>query len=84
MAIEMPTESPSTETKEPLGADKHRRNVLAELAAFVEQRTTIATVDPVISEISLDEFKQRMQDAEAFFEKISSGAFASLGLVIRH
>ncbi|KAI0688294.1 hypothetical protein BC835DRAFT_315993 [Cytidiella melzeri] len=54
-----------------------RRHFLAELATFVEERVSCTASHEMV----LQDFNRNVQASEAFFEKIKSGAYSSLGLV---
>ena len=78
-----PAESPPTSFQGTHDANPPRRNLLAELAVFVDEKLSRGGQDASISTVPVEEFEDSWRASEAFFEKIKSGAYSSQGLAFR-
>ncbi|KAI0347165.1 hypothetical protein BDW22DRAFT_1425229 [Trametopsis cervina] len=76
---------PSASPEHPIAtAIDPRQAMLRNLAtAVLDGLNSESSAGAISSPISLDDFDKRMQKSLSFFEEIKSGAYASLGLVLR-
>ena len=60
-----------------------RRNLIAELATFVDDKLSHDVSDSAVMKPSMQDFNEALRASEAFFERIKSGVYSSQGLVFR-